>query len=306
MPGIALWELLSYIVTVVALPLAIFTFWHEQRKERENEDEETYQLLSDAYADFALDNIKDWSNKGIDLATGQNFADALAAGPSAGELARSILLTAPAALSKPRSDWLLAHSGTLLDGRVYGGTAAVSNAVVDAAEAAGQGSTGGAQQGQLTFIDKDNNGVFSTGDIAQTTADGTGGTTLGLATLEMRRAYALPIKANCSSSFASQRIVAPTSSMSAKRSCVGCSVCRGYTLASAARRTPRMSFQCLAHASTQAPVLPADTIASARPSATARTPTSREASRRDLTASRGSSAIPIASLQWRIEMCSGL
>jgi hypothetical protein len=52
MPGIALWELLSYIVTVVALPLAIFTFWHEQRKERENEDEETYQLLSDAYADF--------------------------------------------------------------------------------------------------------------------------------------------------------------------------------------------------------------------------------------------------------------
>jgi len=52
MPGIALWELLSYVVTVVGLPLAIFTFWHEQRKERENEDEETYQLLSDAYADF--------------------------------------------------------------------------------------------------------------------------------------------------------------------------------------------------------------------------------------------------------------
>jgi hypothetical protein len=52
MPGIALWELLSYVVTVVALPLAIFTFWREQRKERENEDEETYQLLSDAYADF--------------------------------------------------------------------------------------------------------------------------------------------------------------------------------------------------------------------------------------------------------------
>ena len=52
MPGIAFWELLSYVVTVVGLPLAIYTFWHEQRKERENEEEETYQLLSDAYADF--------------------------------------------------------------------------------------------------------------------------------------------------------------------------------------------------------------------------------------------------------------
>jgi len=30
MPGIALWELLSYVVTVIGLPLAIYTFWHEQ------------------------------------------------------------------------------------------------------------------------------------------------------------------------------------------------------------------------------------------------------------------------------------
>jgi hypothetical protein len=52
MTGLELWELLSYIVTVIGLPLAIFTFWQEQRKERENEDEETYQLLSDAYVDF--------------------------------------------------------------------------------------------------------------------------------------------------------------------------------------------------------------------------------------------------------------
>ena len=47
-----MWELLSYVVTVIGLPVAKFTFWREQRKERENEDEETYQLLSDAYADF--------------------------------------------------------------------------------------------------------------------------------------------------------------------------------------------------------------------------------------------------------------
>lgn len=53
------WELLSYIVTVVGLPLAIFVFLYEQRRERENEEEEVYQLLSDNYQDFlkvALDN----------------------------------------------------------------------------------------------------------------------------------------------------------------------------------------------------------------------------------------------------------
>jgi hypothetical protein len=46
------WELLSYIVTVFGLPLAIASFMFEQRKERENEEEEVYQMLSDAYTDF--------------------------------------------------------------------------------------------------------------------------------------------------------------------------------------------------------------------------------------------------------------
>jgi hypothetical protein len=46
------WELASYVVTVIGLPLAIAVFLYEQRKERENEDEEAYQLLSDAYTDF--------------------------------------------------------------------------------------------------------------------------------------------------------------------------------------------------------------------------------------------------------------
>lgn len=53
------WEMLSYIVTVVGLPLAIFVFLFEQRKERESDEEEVYQLLSDNYQDFlkvALDN----------------------------------------------------------------------------------------------------------------------------------------------------------------------------------------------------------------------------------------------------------
>ena len=52
-------ELASYAVTVIGLPFAIGVFLWEQRRERENEDEEGYQLLSDAYNDFlkvVLDN----------------------------------------------------------------------------------------------------------------------------------------------------------------------------------------------------------------------------------------------------------
>jgi hypothetical protein len=52
-------ELASYVVTVIGLPFAIGVFLYEQRKERENEEEEAYQLLSDAYNDFlkiVLDN----------------------------------------------------------------------------------------------------------------------------------------------------------------------------------------------------------------------------------------------------------
>lgn len=52
MPNIQIWELASYIVTAVGLPLGIFAFIWQQRKERENEEEAVYQLLSDAYTDF--------------------------------------------------------------------------------------------------------------------------------------------------------------------------------------------------------------------------------------------------------------
>ena len=68
------WELLSYIVTVIGLPLAIAVFLYEQRRERENEEEEVYQLLSDNYQDFlkiALDNpdLKLFSAGAIDSLT---------------------------------------------------------------------------------------------------------------------------------------------------------------------------------------------------------------------------------------------
>ena len=52
-------EALSYLVTVIGLPLAILVFIYEQRRERQNEQEEIYQRLSDEYTAFlklVLDN----------------------------------------------------------------------------------------------------------------------------------------------------------------------------------------------------------------------------------------------------------
>lgn len=46
------WEQLSYIVTVVGLPFAIAVYLKDQRQERQNDEEEIYQRLSDEYADF--------------------------------------------------------------------------------------------------------------------------------------------------------------------------------------------------------------------------------------------------------------
>jgi hypothetical protein len=59
MRALEIMELLSYVVTVVGLPLAILVFVLEQRRERRNEDEEIFQRLSDEYRDFlklVLDN----------------------------------------------------------------------------------------------------------------------------------------------------------------------------------------------------------------------------------------------------------
>jgi hypothetical protein len=52
-------EALSYLVTIVGLPLAIAVFVYEQRRERLNEEEAIHQKLSDEYAEFlklVLDN----------------------------------------------------------------------------------------------------------------------------------------------------------------------------------------------------------------------------------------------------------
>jgi hypothetical protein len=59
MTTIELLEAASYVVTIVGLPLAILVFVREQRRERQNDQEEIYQRLSDDYTSFlklALDN----------------------------------------------------------------------------------------------------------------------------------------------------------------------------------------------------------------------------------------------------------
>jgi len=53
------WELLSYVVTVLGLPVAIAVFLFEKRKERMAEEEEVYEALAASYQDFlrlALEN----------------------------------------------------------------------------------------------------------------------------------------------------------------------------------------------------------------------------------------------------------
>ncbi len=52
-------EILSYVVTVIGLPRAIAVFVYEQRRERQNEEEDIFQRLSDEYPEFlqlVLDN----------------------------------------------------------------------------------------------------------------------------------------------------------------------------------------------------------------------------------------------------------
>jgi succinate dehydrogenase flavin-adding protein (antitoxin of CptAB toxin-antitoxin module) len=48
----ATWELLSYVVTVIGLPMAIAVFLTEKRKERRNEEEAVYESVSDNYQEF--------------------------------------------------------------------------------------------------------------------------------------------------------------------------------------------------------------------------------------------------------------
>ncbi len=52
MSSLEYFEFLSYVVTIFGFPFAIWVFLYEKRKERENDNEELYQRLSDEYAAF--------------------------------------------------------------------------------------------------------------------------------------------------------------------------------------------------------------------------------------------------------------
>jgi putative cell wall-binding protein len=90
-------------------------------------------------ANFAVANLG-FVETHVNLARGDEFADALAGGPHGGVDLAPILLTAgPNALGNAARDYLVANSDTLEDGHIFGGTAAVSAAVESEATEAAQG-----------------------------------------------------------------------------------------------------------------------------------------------------------------------
>jgi hypothetical protein len=52
MISLEFWEFASYLVTVVGLPFGTAVFIYEQRRERQNEEAEIFQYLSEEYAGF--------------------------------------------------------------------------------------------------------------------------------------------------------------------------------------------------------------------------------------------------------------
>lgn len=92
-----------------------------------------------AVATYAFDRLA-FDRSHVNLATGQQFPDALAGGPHGGQESAPILLTATA--TDPGAAtlaFLSARSSTLRNGHVFGGTAAVSQAAEDRAESAAAG-----------------------------------------------------------------------------------------------------------------------------------------------------------------------
>lgn len=65
-------ELASFVVAVIGLPFAIAVFLLQQRQARDNEDEQAYQMLSDAYNDFLKVVLV---NADLRLRTGSALAD---------------------------------------------------------------------------------------------------------------------------------------------------------------------------------------------------------------------------------------
>jgi hypothetical protein len=103
-------------------------------------------------ADWELANLTGWSNSQLDVANGDNPADSLAGGPAAGRALRPIVLVKQASLPATVATWVQSRLATLLGGRVFGGTSAVSDATVLAVETAAGGGNA-PRTGQITAVD---------------------------------------------------------------------------------------------------------------------------------------------------------
>lgn len=92
-------------------------------------------------AEWAIANAG-FSNTHVDVATGQNFPDALTGGPHAGENTAPIILANDGNTAEAEA-FLESIAATVAEGHIFGGTAAVSAAVEAALEAAGQSVAAG-------------------------------------------------------------------------------------------------------------------------------------------------------------------
>lgn len=104
-----------------------------------------------AIANFAYDEL-DFDDTHVNLARSDDFADALAGGPHGGVDPAPIVISDPLILQPETAALLDARCETLVDGHIFGGTAAISTAVEDLAEAAAacEGPTPGPGPGPIT------------------------------------------------------------------------------------------------------------------------------------------------------------
>jgi putative cell wall-binding protein len=97
------------------------------------------QATAVAVAEFAIQTLG-WNPAHINLARGDNLADAMSAAPHAGEELAPLLFTlSPDQLGTATADFLRAHAGITQSIDVLGGPGAVSDAVVAQARAAAGG-----------------------------------------------------------------------------------------------------------------------------------------------------------------------
>ncbi|MCU1485241.1 MAG: Aminopeptidase (Arg, Lys, Leu preference) [Actinomycetia bacterium] len=130
-----------------------------------------------AVADFAIGSLG-FDATHVELASGAGFADALAIGSHAGRGRTPLLLTRSAAdLGTATRTWLVDHADTLASGHVAGGAAAVSDAVVADAIAAGRGQPAPVTAGGVVGGAASAEGATTSTTSASGGGQGDGGTT---------------------------------------------------------------------------------------------------------------------------------